>query len=134
LEFLPRVAIEHGNRRGGLAKLQLEHREAIQRGIGDRHALPPKQFANLGQPEPVGEPAANRLALRLTLGPAVTARASANGLQREQHIAHLVIRDRLTVSAQPRRGRRAEIPADGLGIEPQLRSEPFRRHARAPES
>ena len=68
LELLPRLAIDDRDRRGGLAKLQLEHCEAIQRRIRDPDALPREQFPNLRQPEPVGQPAANRIALRLTLG------------------------------------------------------------------
>ena len=134
MELLAGRAIDHRDRGGGLAKLQLEDREAIQRRIGDPDALAPEQFANLRQPEPIGQPAPNRLSLRLTLRPPVTARASANRLQREQHLADLVVADGRAVCPQTRCDGDAEIPPDGLGIEPELRGKPFRRHALAPQA
>lgn len=53
------------------------------------------------------------------------ARGSAGRLPREQHLAHLVIRDRPTLGTQVHRGRGAQIPAGRLGIERQLRGERF---------
>ena len=47
LQLLARLAIEYGDRRRRLAKLQLEDRESVQRGIRNLDPLPDEQFADL---------------------------------------------------------------------------------------
>src|SRR5262249_40238867 len=55
LQLVPRLAVEHGNGRGRLPKLQLKDREAVERRIGDLNALPGEQLANLGEADAVTE-------------------------------------------------------------------------------
>ena len=69
LQLLARLAIEHRDRRRRLAKLQLEDREAVQRGIGDLDTLPDEQLANLGEPQALTEPALDRGALLADTAP-----------------------------------------------------------------
>ena len=69
LQLLPGLAIGDGNRRGGLAKVQLDHGEAMERRIRNVDALPDEQLPNLGQPQPVAEPPLDGRALRLAGAP-----------------------------------------------------------------
>src|SRR5688572_26285101 len=74
LQLLTRLTIEHRDRRGGFPKLQLEDREAVERGVGDLDAVADEQLADLREPHTVTEPALDRRALLKTARPAVTAR------------------------------------------------------------
>ena len=134
LQFLAGVAVEHRNRRRRPAKLQLQHREAVERGIRDPHALAGEQLANLGEADAARQPPPDRLALLGTQGPAIPARASPGGMECQQHVAHLLVTDRITVRVQAGRRRRLQISPHGLRIQPELGGHPFLREALAPES
>ena len=134
LQFLAGRAVEHRDRGRRLAKLQLAHREAIERRVGDRDALPREQLPNLRQPQPVGEPPFDHRALRDTLRPAVAAGPAAQRLQPEQRVADLVVGDRAPLGADARRGRGLQIPPHRFRIEPELRRQPLPRQARAPQA
>jgi hypothetical protein len=132
LQLLAWLAIEHRDRRGGFPKLQLQDREAVQRGIRNRDPLPNEEFANLGEAEAVAEPPLDRGPLLETPRPAVAARAPTGGMQREQDLTDLLIADRRRHTDAGGRGGR-EIPADGFRIEPKLGGDPLLRQALASE-
>jgi hypothetical protein len=95
LQLLTWLPIEHRDRRCcRLAKLQLEDRKAVERGIRDLDALPDEQLPNLGEPDTVTEPALDRGPLLETTGPAVASRSPASGMQREQDLTDLLVADR----------------------------------------
>jgi hypothetical protein len=71
LQLVARLAIEHRDRRRRLAKLQLEDREAVQRGIRDLDTLPDEQLANLGEAQAVAEPALDRCQLLMATRPPI---------------------------------------------------------------
>ena len=93
-------------------------------------ALPDEQLANLGEAEAVAQPALDRRALLDTPRPAVAARAPAGRMQREQHLADLLVADRRRHADAGGRGG-LEIPPDGLRIEPELGGDPLLRQALA---
>jgi hypothetical protein len=105
----------------------------MERGIRDVDALADEEFANLGEAQAVAEPALDDSALLDTPRPAVTAWAAAGGVQREQHLAHLLVAHRRR-HADARRLRGRQIPPDGFGIEPELGGDAFLRQALASES
>ncbi|MCA1563386.1 MAG: hypothetical protein LC804_25085 [Acidobacteria bacterium] len=132
LQLLARLPIEHRDRRRGLAKLQLEDRETVQRGIGDLDAVPDEQLPNLGEPDAVTEPALDRGPLLETARPAVATRSSTGGMQCEQDLTDLLVADHRRATDAGGRGRR-EIPADRFRIEPELGGDPLLRQALAAE-
>ena len=97
-------------------KLQLEDREAVQRRIRDRDALPHEQLANLGRAEAITQPALDQRALLDTSRPPVAARSPTSRMQREERLTDGVIADRGGHVAG-RRGR-LQIAADRLGASP----------------
>jgi hypothetical protein len=125
-----RLPIEDRDRRRRLAKLQLDDRESVQRGIRDLDALPRQQLANLGETKAVAEPALDHRALLDTPRPPVAARSPTSRMQREEHLTDLFVADRGGHGDAGSRGR-LQIAADGLRIEPELGSDAFLRQPRA---
>jgi len=106
----------------------------VEGGIGDSHALASEQFANLGEPDAPLQPPPDHVALLGTHGPAIPSRTAPDGMERQQHVAHLVVADRIPVHAQAGRCRRLQIPPHGLRIQSELGGHPFLRETLAPES
>ena len=94
LHFLARLAIQHRDRRRGLAKLQLEDREPMQRRIRDLDAVAHEQLPDLREPHAVAEPALDGRALLDARRPAVAPGTTARGMQREQDLAGLLVAHR----------------------------------------
>jgi hypothetical protein len=132
LQLLAGLTIEHRDRRGGFPKLQLEDREAVERGVGDLDTVADEQLADLREPHTVTEPALDRRTLLKTARPAVTARPTARGVQREQDLPHLLVADRRP-HADTGGGCRREIPPYGLRIQSELGGDAFLRKALAAE-
>ena len=78
LKFLTRLTVKDGDCRRRPPKLQLEHREPVERGIRDAHALAREQLANLREPDVAVQPAPNGLTVRGADRPVVAARAPAH--------------------------------------------------------
>jgi hypothetical protein len=114
-----RLPIEDRDRRRRLAKLQLDDRESVQRGIRDLDALPRQQLANLGETKAVAEPALDRRALLDTPRPAVAAWPPAGGMQCEEHLPDRIVADRRRHGDAGGCGG-LQIPADGFRVEPEL--------------
>lgn len=77
LQLVAGLPVEDRDRRRGLAKLQFEDGEPVQRGIRDQYTLPREQFANLRQTQAIAQPALDRRPLLTTSGPPVATRPPA---------------------------------------------------------
>jgi hypothetical protein len=133
LELVARLPVEHRDRRRGSSKLQLEDREAVQRGIRDLDPLPEEEFANLGEAQAVAEPPRDRRALLDTAGPTIASRSPAGGMQREQNLTDLVVADCGRHADTGGRGR-LQIASNGFRIEPELGGDSLLRQALPPVS
>ena len=80
--------------------------------------------------QPVAEPALDRPALLDAAAPAVAARPPSGRMQREQHVAHLLVGDRRAHGDAGALGR-LEIASDRLRIESHLRGDALLRQSLA---
>src|SRR3990172_2101349 len=72
LQFLAWLTVDHRQcgRMGGEA--QFQNRETTQSGVADEDALAPEKLADLGQPHPCLQSAANEISVLLAQAPAVS--------------------------------------------------------------
>jgi hypothetical protein len=61
--------------------------------VGDLDAVPDEELPNFGEADAVTEPALDHAPLLKIAGPAVAARSSAGGMQREQDLTDLLVAD-----------------------------------------
>jgi hypothetical protein len=101
----------------------------MQRRIRNDDVLARQQFPNLGQPQPVFQPPLDGRALRHASVPAVAAGPPARRMERQQHVAQPLVRDRPRLRPHAHRLGRPEIPPHGLRVEADLRGEPLLGHA-----
>jgi len=74
--------------------MQLEDREAVQRGIRDLDTLVDEQLANVGESDAVAESALDRGPLVDAPRPPTATRSPAGGMQREQDLPDVLVADR----------------------------------------